>query len=124
MRDSFLGVLLVALITVSGQATNFVTISYDLIEDERATGDRHFEQKNVRVDYKQVYVTGFFGDWQEGAEFGGYLKDKRRSVYSSSYRVRDNDQQFRVATAVNPLSMREVGSRLVSNRVSSSIIRT
>lgn len=77
------------------QAGDGLRLEYNYIED---TNDRTFHDKSLRVDYKQAYVVGFLGNWQQGGEAGGYLKDSRRSAYSGYVRVREDDQSYQLRT--------------------------
>lgn len=91
-------IFLLSLIPQTVLATDSVTITNDYIVDIKDGDDKTYNDKSLRVDFKQVYLTGFFGDWQHGFELGGYIKDKRRSAYSSALRVRENDQTFQIGT--------------------------
>ena len=73
-------IFLLSLIPRTVIATDSVTITNDYIVDIKDGDDKTYNDKSLRLDFKQVYLTGFFGDWQHGFEIGGYIKEKRRSA--------------------------------------------
>lgn len=70
-----------------------VTLTADYIVDEGAQR-RSFLDKQIRLDYRRVFVAGFLGDYQKGGEIGGSILDRRRSAYSLTVRRRENDRMI------------------------------
>jgi hypothetical protein len=85
------GVTISYAITV--HAFNGVTLTADYIVDEGAQR-RSFLDKQIRLDYRRVFVAGFLGDYQKGGEIGGSILDRRRSAYSLTVRRRENDRMI------------------------------
>ncbi len=79
-------------------AVDGITLSNEYILDVKDGGNKTYNDKSVRIDYKQIYLTGYLGDFHSGAEVGGYLKDVRRSAYSGYIRFRDIDQAYVIST--------------------------
>jgi hypothetical protein len=50
---------------------------------------REFEDFSAFVSYRQAYVQVWSGEFTDGAEIGGYVRDRRRSTYGGLYRFRD-----------------------------------
>jgi hypothetical protein len=85
------GVTILCAITV--HAFDGVTLTADYIVDEGAQR-RSFLDKQIRLDYRRVFVAGFLGDYQKGGEIGGSILDRRRSAYSLTVRRRENDRMI------------------------------
>jgi hypothetical protein len=64
-----------------------VIIQWDHLVD---SNDKTFEDFWACVAYKQAHVQLWSGEFTDGAEIGGYLKDHRRSAYAGLYRFRDD----------------------------------
>jgi hypothetical protein len=76
-----------------------VTLLNDHILDVNNGGDNSsYDDKSVRVDYRQIYLTGYLGNFRTGWEGGGYFQDTRKSTYSGYSRFRDVDQTFQIET--------------------------
>lgn len=88
-------VILASLVSHPASAADQVTLTYGYIED---SNDKTFHDKTVWVDYRQVYVAAFLGNWQRGGEVGGYMKDDRKSVYGGYVRVREFDESCEIHT--------------------------
>lgn len=54
------------------------------------SNDRTFEDFWGFVSYKQAHFQIWSGEFTDGAEIGGYLKDHRRSTYAGLYRFRND----------------------------------
>jgi hypothetical protein len=78
----------------------------------RDSDDQTFDDFSVFLTYKQVYTQIWSGDYTDGIEIGGYLRDKRRSTYGGFYRFRDDfDHVVQLETAqVLPKGFVAVGS--------------
>jgi len=61
-------------------------VQWDHIED---SNDQTFEDFWGFVSYKQVHFQVWSGEFTDGVEVGGYVKDHRRSTYAGLYRWRD-----------------------------------
>jgi hypothetical protein len=85
------GVTISYAITV--HAFDGVTLTADYIVDKGAQR-RSFLDKQIRLDYRRVFVAGFLGDYQKGGEIGGSILDRRRSAYSLTVRRRENDRMI------------------------------
>ncbi|MCK5602290.1 hypothetical protein KAR91_10485, partial [Candidatus Pacearchaeota archaeon] len=97
--------LIVILLMLDGSvlfAADQITLTFDYIEDSydkaRDKSDDIYQDKTVRVDYKQLYGVAYFGNWQRGGEVGAYLKDKRNSVYGGHIRIKENDELYQIYT--------------------------
>jgi len=93
--------LMVVLLMLDGSvlfAADQITITFDYIEDSYRDKDKIYQDKTVRVDYKQLYGVAYFGNWQRGGEAGAYLKDKRNSVYGGHVRIKENDESYQIYT--------------------------
>lgn len=64
-----------------------VILAWDHLED---SNDREFEDYWAFVSYKQFHVQVWSGEFTDGVELGGYLRDHRRSTYAGLYRFRDD----------------------------------
>ncbi|MCZ6695939.1 MAG: hypothetical protein O7A63_05280 [Acidobacteria bacterium] len=64
-----------------------VIAAWDHIED---SNDKEFEDFWAILSYKQSHFQVWSGEYTDGFQFGGYLKDDRRSTYSAFYRYRDD----------------------------------
>ncbi|MFQ5876331.1 MAG: hypothetical protein ACE5JH_01375 [Acidobacteriota bacterium] len=53
------------------------------------SNDRQFDQFSGFLAYKQSHAQVWSGDYFDGFEIGGYLRDSRRSTYAALYRFRD-----------------------------------
>jgi hypothetical protein len=60
---------------------------WDHYED---SDDQTFDDFSVFGVYKQVYGQIWSGEYTDGFEIGGYLRDHRRSTYGGFYRFRDD----------------------------------
>jgi len=71
-----------------------VILMWEHLVDDNAEsggeGDREFEDFTAFVSYKQAHFQVWTGEFTDGAEIGGYLRDRRRSTYSGLYRFRNN----------------------------------
>jgi hypothetical protein len=66
----------------------------------RDSDDQTFDDFSVFGVYKQVYGQIWSGDYTDGVEIGGYLRDHRRSTYGGFYRFRDDyDHVVQLETA-------------------------
>jgi hypothetical protein len=63
-----------------------VILTWEHLED---SNDREFEDFSAFVSWRQAHVQVWSGEFTDGAEIGGYLKDRRRSTYGGLYRFRD-----------------------------------
>lgn len=97
--------LMVVLLMLDGSvlfAADQITLTFEYIEDSydktRDKSDEIYQDKTVLVDYKQLYGVAYFGNWQRGGEVGGYLKDKRNSVYGGHVRIKENDESYQIYT--------------------------
>lgn len=83
-------------------AADQATFIFDYIEDshEKVKGksDDIYQDKVLRIDYKQVYGVAYLGNWQKGGEAGGYLKDSRKSVYGAWVRIKSDDESYQIYT--------------------------
>jgi hypothetical protein len=70
-----------------------VTLTADHIVDN-GVQRRSFLDKQIRLDYRRVFVAGFLGDYQKGGEIGGSILDRRRSAYSLTVRRREHDRMI------------------------------
>jgi len=76
-----------------------VTLLNDHILDVNNGGDNSsYDDKSARVDYRQIYLTGYLGNFRTGWEGGGYVKDTRKSAYSGYGRFRDVDRTYQIET--------------------------
>lgn len=95
----FLPLITISLVLILGgmpcHAGDSVTLTYDYIKD---SNDKTFHDKSIRIDYRQVYATGYLGNWQKGVEVGGYLLDQRKSSYGGYVRVRELDESYQIST--------------------------
>lgn len=92
MTKKILPVVLLSLVLLrpaTALAVDGVTLANEYILDVKDGVDKTYNDKSVRYDFRQMYVTGYLGDFQTGVEFGGYFKDSRRSAYSGYMRFRD-----------------------------------
>jgi len=82
---------------------------YDHYED---SNDQKYDDFSVFGVYKQMYAQVWVGDYTDGFEIGGYLRDHRRSTYGGFYRYRqDYDNVLQLETAqVLPKGFVAVGS--------------
>jgi len=64
-----------------------VIIQWDHLVD---SNDKTWEDFWAFVAYKQAHFQLWSGEFTDGAEIGGYLKDHRRSAYAGLYRFRDD----------------------------------
>jgi hypothetical protein len=85
------GVTILCATTV--HAFDGVTLTADHIVDN-GVQRRSFLDKQIRLDYRRVFVAGFLGDYQKGGEIGGSILDRRRSAYSLTVRRRENDRMI------------------------------
>ena len=70
---------------------------WDHYED---SDDQTFDDFSVFGVYKQVYGQVWSGDYTDGFEIGGFLRDSRRSTYGGFYRFRDDfDHVVQLETA-------------------------
>jgi hypothetical protein len=91
--------LLILIYSSNAFATDGITLANDYIIDIKDSGNhRTFQDKSIRIDYENIYITGYLGNFQHGAELGGYVKDFRRSVYNAQLRIRSNDQTYQIGT--------------------------
>jgi len=68
-------------------------------EHLKDSNDQEFEDFSAFVSWKQAYVQVWSGEFTDGAEIGGYVKDRRRSTYGAMYRFRDGfDHVVQVGT--------------------------
>jgi len=71
-----------------------VILMWEHLKDENAQagdeGDREFEDFSAFVSYKQSHFQVWTGEFTDGAQIGGYVRDRRRSTYSGLYRFRNN----------------------------------
>ena len=79
-------------------AIDSITINDDMIFDHLNDGNRSLNDKSLRIDIDPLYGTVYLGDWQRGVEAGGYLRDHRRSTYSGSFRLREQDHSILLGT--------------------------
>ncbi len=94
-KRCLLYILAILLWTSHALALDGITIATDYIVDVKDLDeDRTFYDKMIRIDYKNVYITGYLGNFQYGAELGGYIKDPRGSAYSGYVRIRYPDVLF------------------------------
>jgi hypothetical protein len=63
-----------------------VILAWDHLKD---SNDRTFEDFSAFVSYRQSHLQVWSGEFTDGAEIGGYLKDSRRSTYAGLYRFRN-----------------------------------
>ena len=78
---------------VTVHAFDGVTLTADSIVDKGA--QRHsFLDKQIRLEYRRVFVAGFLGDYQKGWEIGGSILDPRGSAYSLTVRRREHDRMI------------------------------
>jgi hypothetical protein len=54
------------------------------------SNDQEFEDFTAFVSYKQSHFQVWSGEFTDGFQLGGYLRDKRRSTYAGLYRFRDD----------------------------------
>ena len=87
----FMGVGIVCETTV--HAFDGVTLTADYIVD-KGVQRRSYLDKEIRLEYRRVFVAGFLGDYQQGGEIGGSILDRRRSAYSLTVRRRENDRMI------------------------------
>ncbi|MEE9217978.1 MAG: hypothetical protein V3U98_02830 [Acidobacteriota bacterium] len=76
-----------------------VILMWEHLEDDNQGGgeDRDFEDFYTFVSYKQAHFQAWIGEFTDGFQIGGYLRDGRRSTYSGLYRFRngfDHTLQF------------------------------
>ncbi len=64
-----------------------VILAWDHLED---SNDREFEDFWAFVAYRQFHVQVWSGEFTDGVEVGGYLRDHRKSTYAGLYRFRDD----------------------------------
>ncbi len=64
-----------------------VIVQWDHLED---SNDREFEDFWAFVSYRQAHAQVWSGEFTDGFQIGGYLKDGRRSTYAALYRFRDD----------------------------------
>lgn len=99
IRNIVLCVMLLLCWATNAAAGEGITLSNDhIIDVKEANRNRTFEDKTIRIDYKQIYGTWYLGNYQYGAEFGGHINDARRSSYSANLRVRSNDSTYGIGT--------------------------
>jgi len=83
-------------------AEDQVTFIFDYIEDSykrvQNKNDNIYQDKAIRVDYKQIYGVAYLGNWQSGGEAGAYFKDKRNSVYGTKVRIKEYDESYQIYT--------------------------
>src|SRR3972149_117843 len=97
------GLLISALLTggtilcaTTGHAFDGGALTADYIVDKGAQR-RSFLDKQIRLDYRRVFVAGFLGDYQKGGEIGGSILDRRRSAYSLTVSRREHDRMIQPA---------------------------
>ena len=78
----FIFLTLFGAVSVS-KAFEKVTFINDHILDVNNGGDSRYVDKSIRIDYSQMYVKGFLGNFRTGWETGGYFKDSRRIIQLS-----------------------------------------
>jgi hypothetical protein len=54
----------------------------------RDSNDDNLDDFSVFASYKQAYIQVWSGEYTDGVEVGGYLRDSRKSTYSAFYRYR------------------------------------
>jgi hypothetical protein len=59
----------------------------------RDSNDNDFDDFSFFISYKQVYTQVWSGEYTDGVEIGGYLKDRRKSSYNGMVRWR-NGQDY------------------------------
>jgi opacity protein-like surface antigen len=64
-----------------------VILQWDHLDD---SNDQEFEDFWAFVSYKQAHFQVWSGEFTDGFQVGGYLKDSRRSTYGAFYRFRDD----------------------------------
>lgn len=98
-RNIVLCIMLLLYWATNAGAGDGITLSNDHITDlKEENRNRAFEDTMVRIDFKQIYGTWYLGNYQYGAEFGGYINDARRSSYSANLRFRSNDSTYWIGT--------------------------
>jgi len=53
------------------------------------SNDVSYDDFSGFISYKQVYAQVWSGEYTDGVEFGGYVRDRRKSTYGGFYRWRD-----------------------------------
>ena len=53
------------------------------------SNDQTYDDFSAFVSYKQVYAQVWSGEYTDGVEVGGYVRDHRKSTYGGFYRWRD-----------------------------------
>jgi hypothetical protein len=53
------------------------------------SNDVNYDDFSGFISYKQVYAQVWSGDYTDGVEFGGYVRDHRKGTYGGFYRWRD-----------------------------------
>ena len=56
----------------------------------RDSNGNDFDDFSFFISYKQIYTQVWSGQYTDGVEFGGYLKDRRKSSYGGFVRWRDD----------------------------------
>ena len=64
-----------------------VILMWEHLDD---SNDQEFEDFSAFVSYKQSHFQVWSGEFTDGFQLGGYLRDRRRSTYSGLYRFRDD----------------------------------
>lgn len=62
-------------------------VMWEHLEDSNG---QEFEDFSAFVSYKQVHAQIWGGEYTDGFQFGGYLRDHRKSTYAGLYRYRDD----------------------------------
>lgn len=98
MRFAFCILTLLALsaATLAGEYPGTAIVQLEILDDEN--GESLYDP-SLYISVGQVHAQFWAGDFTEGYEIGGYLKDSRRSAYSVAYRYRkDLDSVVHVET--------------------------
>jgi hypothetical protein len=68
-----------------------VVLMLEHLEDDNKGGgaDESFEDFFAFVSYKQAHFQAWLGEFTDGFQLGGYVRDGRRSTYSGLYRYRN-----------------------------------
>jgi hypothetical protein len=62
-------------------------VMWEHLED---SNDMDYEDFSAFVSWKQVHAQVWSGEYTDGFQVGGYLRDRRKSTYAAFYRYRDD----------------------------------